>query len=106
MIEGYKISELNETNSISKDDLSIIIQDKKTKKFFLSTFLDVFYPVGSLYVSITDQNPSKFIGGTWIEVGNFVVKMTANYPRKNVVKSNIYFKNDSDKILKLYKRTK
>ena len=37
--------------------------------------LDLFYPVGSIYMSVNDVNPSSLFGGTWerIQVGRFLV---------------------------------
>lgn len=32
--------------------------------------LDIFYPVGSIYESVKSDNPSTFMGGTWVRFGN------------------------------------
>lgn len=30
------------------------------------SLLDVFFPVGSLYLTYSNTNPSKFLGGSWV----------------------------------------
>ena len=34
------------------------------------TLLNALYPVGSIYISMNNTNPSKFIGGTWVQISN------------------------------------
>ena len=34
------------------------------------SLLDMFYPVGSIYMSANDTNPATFLGGTWERVGS------------------------------------
>ena len=34
------------------------------------TLLDMFYPVGSVYISVNSTNPATFLGGTWERVGS------------------------------------
>lgn len=29
---------------------------------------DKYYPIGTIYISLTNKNPSTFIGGTWVEI--------------------------------------
>lgn len=63
-----KISELNGLLKPEKEDYIPIVDDseKETKKVSMSALLDLFYPVGSYYVtSDTDFNPNKSWGGTW-----------------------------------------
>lgn len=33
------------------------------------SFRDIFYPVGTIYESVNNVNPSEFIGGTWVSWG-------------------------------------
>lgn len=46
---------------------------QKIDKFVLEgikdTLLDMVYPVGSIYMSVEDRDPSKFLGGTWVAWG-------------------------------------
>lgn len=34
------------------------------------TLLDLFYPVGSIYMSVNATNPATFLGGTWDQMGS------------------------------------
>lgn len=33
-------------------------------------FRNIFYPVGSLYISKQNTNPGNFMGGTWVAITN------------------------------------
>jgi len=35
-----------------------------------SQIIDIVYPVGSIYISVNNTNPSTFIGGTWVAWGS------------------------------------
>lgn len=63
-----KISELNGLLKPEKEDYIPIVDnsEKETKKASMSALLDLFYPVGSYYVtSDVDFNPNESWGGTW-----------------------------------------
>lgn len=44
----------------------IKIKDSTTYR----TLLDIFYPVGSVYISTINTNPASFLGGTWVAISN------------------------------------
>lgn len=68
---------LNNDNSAIRDMLLyeittdtngvVNIEDKRNT---LSSMLDVIYPVGSIYLSVNNVNPSNFLGGSWTKVGS------------------------------------
>lgn len=63
-----KISELNGLLKPEKEDYIPIVDnsEKETKKASISALLDLFYPVGSYYVtSDANFNPNESWGGTW-----------------------------------------
>lgn len=40
---------------------------------------DKYYPIGTIYMSLTNKNPSTFIGGTWVEIqGVYLVGQDPN----------------------------
>ena len=52
-----------------------------TPSVIASAILDVVYPVGSIYMSANNVDPSKFIGGTWqaLEEGRVLIGANATY---------------------------
>ncbi|MCD8208146.1 MAG: hypothetical protein LUD72_09450 [Bacteroidales bacterium] len=44
----------------------------------LGNLLDTIYPVGSIYMSTTNVNPGKFLGGTWVAWGSGRVPVGVN----------------------------
>lgn len=43
-----------------------------------SAVLEMFYPVGSIYMSTSPANPSTFMGGTWVQWGQGMVPVGVN----------------------------
>ena len=63
-----KIYNLNETQlNETYEKLYELVKNKKDK--YESSLLDKTYPVGSIYITESNTNPSGTIGGTWEEYG-------------------------------------
>lgn len=82
-IDGsVKISELAESYSISNNDLLVSVISNVTKKITYDTIktniLDSVYPIGSIYMSVNNTNPSSFFGGTWVTWGSGRVPVGVN----------------------------
>lgn len=57
--------------ALAKTD-TFVIQDSQTndnKKVVLSTIFNLIYPIGSIYFSVKNTNPSTLFGGTWVAWG-------------------------------------
>lgn len=45
-----------------------------------AALLDMFYPVGSIYMSVNSGNPSSLFGGTWQKIeGRFLLGSSSSY---------------------------
>ena len=55
----------NNTQLLSQ---SILHQYEGGGQRSLNTILDNIYPIGSIYLSIYNTNPSEYFGGTWEQV--------------------------------------
>lgn len=62
---GVKISELSEIEQVTKETVIPVVQNDATMKMQLSALIDIIYPVGSIYISTNNIDPSNFLGGTW-----------------------------------------
>ena len=46
-----------------------------------AALVDIFYPVGSIYMSVNATNPKDLFGGTWEQIkGRFLLGMSSSYP--------------------------
>ena len=64
-----KISYNNSTSGLNATTVQAAIDEIKR------TFLDMTYPVGSVYLSVSNVNPSTLFGGTWAALAaNYVLK--------------------------------
>ena len=63
---GDSLTGISKANTI-KDDTEKSGQNSNTYKSIKNILLDSVYPVGSIYISVSDVSPAKFLGGTWKE---------------------------------------
>lgn len=57
---------VNKANTI-KDDTNNSKQGGNTYKSIKNILLDSVYPIGSIYISVSDVSPKSFLGGEWEE---------------------------------------
>ena len=50
----------------SKDEIDELFDE--LRKEGLRPYIDNIYPVGSVYISVDETNPSEFIGGVWVQL--------------------------------------
>lgn len=62
---------------------SIQLRDKSNEKCYPHPY----YPVGSIYLSVNDTNPSRWFGGTWVQIakGRTLVGVDTNDTDFNTV---------------------
>lgn len=60
-------------NVFEVDFESIFNKNLKTNGYIYQknkTLLDIFYPIGSIFITTVNVNPSTYMGGTWARFGN------------------------------------
>lgn len=50
------------------DENSVTTLTNEIKAFVQSSFLNMIYPVGSIYLSVENTNPSTLFGGSWVQI--------------------------------------
>ncbi len=71
-----KVSETDNCFEVSEDwDVKVY---GKLLKDYISSIAGSVYPVGSIYMSVTDTNPSAYFGGTWVAWGSGRVPVGVN----------------------------
>lgn len=71
-----KVSETDNCFEVSEDwDVKVY---GKLLKDYISSIAGSVYPVGSIYMSVTNTNPSAYFGGTWVAWGSGRVPVGVN----------------------------
>jgi len=71
-----KVSETDNCFEVSEDwDVKVY---GKLLKDYIKSIAGAAYPVGSIYMSVTNTNPSAFFGGTWVAWGTGRVPVGVN----------------------------
>lgn len=63
-----KISELPTKENPSTNDYLVMDDGSETSRIKALTLFNLCYPVGSIYMSVNDTEPSVLFGGTWEKI--------------------------------------
>lgn len=73
-LEITTTGDITTSGNISNNNITLSndVNVKSINNFKINgtTLLNVLYPVGSIYISMNNTNPSTFIGGTWTQISN------------------------------------
>lgn len=67
-INQIKISELPTKENPSTNDYLVMDDGSETSRIKALTLFNLCYPVGSIYMSVNDTEPSILFGGTWEKI--------------------------------------
>lgn len=81
--KGVAIGKVAESTGLEVDwdstfNRTVKITSKTNLKLGGISLIDMFYPIGSIYMSTSSTNPSDFMGGTWVAWGNGRVPVGIN----------------------------
>ena len=80
-VNGVELDIMKGATSSSAGEIGLVPKPTKEKyKFFLraSGIWDCIYPIGSIYFSVNNVNPSEYFGGTWVAWGSGRVPVGVN----------------------------
>ena len=80
-VNGVDLDIMKGASSSTDGELGLVPKPTKDKyKFFLraSGIWDCIYPIGSIYLSVNNINPSEYFGGTWVAWGSGRVPVGVN----------------------------
>ena len=80
-VDGVELDIMKGATSSSAGEIGLVPKPTKEKyKFFLraSGIWDCIYPIGSIYFSVNNVNPSEYFGGTWVAWGSGRVPVGVN----------------------------
>ena len=68
-------------NSLSINGNTLNLSDYATVEYVNNRMLDI-YPVGSIYISLSDTDPGELFGGTWkrLQDGRCLIQANSNFP--------------------------
>lgn len=73
------LDQISEIVEYVKDNRELI-EAITTTKVSVSDLLNLVYPIGSIYMSVTNISPSTFLGGTWEQIkGVFLLSASNTY---------------------------
>lgn len=76
-----KVSEVDNAFEVAEDwDVRVY---GKLLKDYIQSFIKTMYPVGSIYMSVNNTNPSTYFGGTWVAWGAGRVPVGVNASDSN-----------------------
>lgn len=70
-------STVNASSTVNLNS-AVNVSSKTNLKLAGISLIDMFYPVGSIYMSTVSTNPSSFMGGTWVAWGSGRVPVGIN----------------------------
>lgn len=73
-----KFNKQVDMNGVTNLKSTVNISSKTNLKLGGINLIDMFYPVGSIYMSAVSTNPSNFMGGTWVAWGSGRVPVGIN----------------------------
>ena len=94
-----KTLEITTTGDITNNNITLSndVNVKSIDNFKINgkTLLNVLYPVGSIYISMNNTNPSKFIGGTWTQISNRFLYCTTSDAKNTGGADNVKLTTDN-----------